>query len=91
MQWQKIISSPALIIAMFLIAAPFALQFSRNQGMARMLLTGVGFGFIFYLFSNFIATYALAGRLSVPLAAWMPVLIAGLISAALFLHFREEG
>lgn len=90
MQWQKLISSPALILAMFLIAAPFALQFSRNQGMARMLLVGVGFGFVFYFFTNFINNYGMAGRIDITLAAWLPTLIAGFLGLSLFLHFREE-
>ncbi|MFT7433225.1 MAG: lipopolysaccharide export system permease protein [Alphaproteobacteria bacterium] len=90
MQWQKLISSPALILAMFLIAAPFALQFSRNQGMARMLMVGVGFGFAFYFFTNFISNYGMAGRIDITLAAWLPTLIAGFLGLSLFLHFREE-
>tara|TARA_R110000868_G_scaffold190862_1_gene434824 strand:+ start:126850 stop:127956 length:1107 start_codon:yes stop_codon:yes gene_type:complete len=90
MQWQKLISSPALIIAMFLIAAPFALQFSRNQGMARMLMVGIGFGFGFYFFTNFISNYGMAGRIDIAFAAWLPTLIAGFLGLSLFLHFREE-
>lgn len=90
MQLQKLLSTPALVIAMFLIAAPFALQFSRNHGFGRMILTGIGFGFSFYLFSNFIHTYGIAGRIDIVLAAWIPTVIAGFLGISLFLHFREE-
>lgn len=90
MQWQKLVASPALIIAMFLIAAPFSLQFSRNQGMARMVLVGVAFGFAFYFFTNFMSAFGIAGGIDITLAAWIPTVIAGLLGLSLFIHFREE-
>lgn len=90
MQWQKLISSPALVIAMFLIAAPFSLQFSRHQGMTRMVMIGVAFGFAFYFFTNFISAFGIAGGINIMLAAWLPTVIAGLLGLSLFIHFREE-
>lgn len=90
MQWQKLIASPALIIAMFLIAAPFSLQFSRNQGMTRMVMVGITFGFAFYFFTNFISALGIAGGIDIALAAWLPTAIAGLLGLSLFIHFREE-
>ena len=90
MHFQSLLAMPALIFVMFLLAVPFALQFSRNKGVLSITLIGIAFGFIFYLFSNFIATYGLSGRLNVIIAAWLPTVIAALISLATFLHFREE-
>lgn len=90
MEWQKLIASPALILAMFLIAAPFSLQFSRNQGMARMIMVGIAFGFAFYFFTNFISAFGIAGGIDITLAAWLPTAIAGLLGLSLFIHFREE-
>lgn len=90
MQWQKLIASPALIIAMFLIAAPFSLQFSRNQGMTKMVLVGVAFGFAFYFFTNFISAFGIAGGIDITFAAWLPTVIAGFLGLSLFIHFREE-
>lgn len=90
MHLQKTLALPALILAMFLLGAPFALQFSRNQSLIRIMLLGAAFGFSFYLFSNFINTYGMAGRINVIIAAWLPTVIAGLIGLYLFLHFREE-
>lgn len=84
------LAGPALALAMFLLAAPFALHFSRSGHTAALMAMGVGFGFVFYFFSNFMATFGLSGRVDVAIAAWMPTLIAALLGLALFLHFREE-
>ena len=90
MYLQQLLAGPALLIAMFLVGAPFALHFSCSSGMTIMILSGLGFGFSFYYFSNFISAYGLAGRLNLTMAAWAPTAIAALIGLALFLHFREE-
>ncbi|MDD9911830.1 MAG: LPS export ABC transporter permease LptG [Alphaproteobacteria bacterium] len=84
------LSMPALLIAMFLLAAPFALRFSRTHGMGQVLLVGLVTGFGFYLFKEVITAYGLSGRLPAAVAAWAPTLVAGLVGIALFLHFREE-
>ncbi len=88
--WHRLLAAPGLMMALFLLAAPFALRFSRNYGLGRMVLVGLGMGLGFYLFGNLIATYGLAGRLPLPVAAWAPTVVAFLTSLALFLHFREE-
>lgn len=90
MHFQRLLSSPLLIIAMFLLATPFALRFSRGHNLGSVILVGLGLGFSFYLFSNFIAAYGLAGRLNLYLAAWLPTIIATLVSLTLFIQFREE-
>lgn len=86
----KLLATPALIVAMFLLAAPFALHFSRMRSMGSMIVVGLCFGFFFYLFTNFVGAYGLAGKLDLQLAAWMPTLIAALIAMGLLLHYREE-
>ena len=87
---QKILASPALNLALFLIGAPFALRFSRNRGLASIVLVGLGFGFVLRMFVDFVSAYGMAGNLNIILAAWMPTAIAALLGMALFLHFREE-
>jgi lipopolysaccharide export system permease protein len=90
LHWQRILSMPAMALAMFLLAAPFPLRLSRRGGIGKLLLIGLCSGFGFYLFSNIIGAYGLSGRLAIPLAAWTPTLIAALIGIALLLHFGEE-
>lgn len=90
MHLQSTLSYPALILAMFLLAVPFALQFSRNQSLLSIVVVGVGLGFSFYLLTNFMNAYGISGRIDVIIAAWLPILIAGCIGLFFFLHFREE-
>ncbi len=88
--WQKLMASPALILAMFLLAAPFSLHFSRSRGTGVLLLLGLCFGFLFYFFTNLVTTQGLSGAISLAVAAWLPTVIAGFLGLAFFLHFREE-
>lgn len=90
LHWHKILASPALILAMFLLAAPFSLHFSRSAGTGKLLLLGLCFGFLFYFFTNLVNTQGMTGAISLSLAAWLPTAIAGLFGLAFFLHFREE-
>jgi lipopolysaccharide export system permease protein len=88
--YHRLLAMPAFLIGMFLLAAPFALRFSRTHGMGQVLLVGLATGLAFYAFGNVVAAYGLSGRLPPAVAAWMPAAIAALVGAALFLHFREE-
>ena len=88
--FHRLVAGPLLLIAVFLLAAPFALRFSRSHGMGQILVVGLFTGVAFYLFSNVVAAYGLSGRLTPAIAAWAPTAVAGLIGIALLLHFREE-
>ncbi|MCP5404798.1 MAG: LPS export ABC transporter permease LptG [Pseudomonadaceae bacterium] len=90
MTLQTLLALPAFLIAMFVLGVPFALTFTRNRNLFAVVGAGLGLGFGFYLFANFMATFGLAGRLNVTLAAWAPVAIALLVGTALLLHLREE-
>ena len=81
---------PLLCMAMFILAAPFALHFSRKGGVGKLLLSGLCFGFVFYMFNSIIITLAQAGRLNIYIAVVIPILIAGLVGVYMLLHFREE-
>jgi lipopolysaccharide export system permease protein len=81
---------PLLCVAMFILGAPFALHFSRKGGVGKLLLSGLCFGFVFYMFNSIILTLAQAGRLNIYIAVIIPILIAGLIGLYMLLHFREE-
>jgi len=81
---------PLLCMAMFILAAPFAVHFSRKGGVGKLLFAGLCFGFLFYMFNNVILTLAQAGRLNLFIAIIIPILIAGLTGVYMLLHFREE-
>jgi lipopolysaccharide export system permease protein len=88
--WHKLLASPALILSMFLLAAPFALHFSRSRSTGSILLLGLVFGFLFYFFTNLVSTQGLAGAINLAVAAWLPTVIAAFLGLSFFLHFREE-
>jgi lipopolysaccharide export system permease protein len=90
MQFQRLLALPALLFAMFWLAVPWGLRNVRGGGVWQLAAAGVGMGFGFYLLTNLFTTFGLAGRLNVVLAAWAPVLVAGMAAAALLLAWREE-
>lgn len=90
MAYQRLLALPFMCLAMLLVAVPFGLKYTRTRSLGVVIISGVCMGFGFYLFSNVMAAYGLAGRLDVRLAAWLPGVIAILISVALMLQLREE-
>lgn len=87
---QQTFASPALMMAMFLLAIPFALRLQRFGGVGQLMVIGVAVGFAFYLFNNIVAAYSLSGRLDAIVASWLPILVAGLMGTTLLLQFGEE-
>ena len=81
---------PLLCMAMFILAVPFALNFSRKGSLGKLIMSGLGFGFVFYMFNNVILTLAQADRLNLYIAVIIPIVIALLIGLYMLLHFREE-
>ena len=90
MQWNTLVAQPALFIAMTLLAATVATRFSRSGQSGRMIAAGVMAGFVLYVIT-FLAK-ALGSNAVVPpvMAAWFPVLAAGLFGVTLLLH-QEDG
>lgn len=90
MAYLQLLALPALLLAMFALAVPFALRWVRGGGVPVTLGLGLGLGFGYYMLSKSMATLGLAGRMDVGLAAWTPPLIAALVAAALLVGLREE-
>lgn len=90
MAYAKLLALPALGLAMFALAIPFGLRFTRHSTLARSIGLGVGLGFTFYLLGNFVAAYGLAGRLNPSLAAWLPVGVGLLVALALVIYLQED-
>lgn len=90
MQYNTLIAQPALFIAMTLLAATVATRFSRTGQSGRTIAGGVLAGFMLYVVT-FLAK-ALGSNSVVPpvVAAWFPVLAAGLVGVTILLH-QEDG
>lgn len=87
---QQVLASPMVVLAMFLLAIPFALRLQRFGGVGRLMVVGVVVGFVFYLFNNIVVAYSLSGRLDAIVASWLPIVVAGLVGTMLLLQFGEE-
>lgn len=90
LQYQKLLSRPFLLASMVLLAAAFSLRFVRMGGVQKMVLGGVGAGFLVYVLSKITEDMSKTELLSPVTAAWAPVLIGGL-TGFLVLLYQEDG
>lgn len=90
MQYHTLLAQPALFIAMTLLAATVATRFSRTGQSSRTIAGGIIAGFVLYVVT-FLAK-ALGSNDIVPpvVAAWFPVIAAGLFGVTILLH-QEDG
>lgn len=72
----EILSLPALLAAMALIAVAFSLRLQRLGGVAAWLLVGVGAGFTAYFFGEISGALASVGAVPPLAAGWGPPLAA---------------
>ncbi len=90
MQYHSLLSLPVLLIAMTLIAASVSLRFVRFGQSASMILGGIVAAFMLYVITEVAKSFGAAGIVSPVLAAWLPVVAAGMFGIAYLLH-REDG
>jgi lipopolysaccharide export system permease protein len=89
-QYQKLLALPFLFVSMVLLAGAVSLRFFRFGGVQKMVLSGVAAGFLLYVLSKFFEDFSKAGLLNPAAAAWLPVLLGGLIGVLTLLH-QEDG
>jgi lipopolysaccharide export system permease protein len=90
LQFQSLLATPLLLIAMVLVAASVSLRFFRFGGVARMVLGGVTAGFMLYVTTQLVEDLGAAGVLSTGVAAWSPAVIGSLLGT-LALLYQEDG
>lgn len=84
------LASPAMLMAMVLIAASFSMGHARAGGVGKMVLLALLLGFGFFFLRNFAQVMGENGQLPVQVAAWAPPLAAICVAFGLLLQ-REEG
>ena len=57
--------------------------------MGLSVTSAVIFGFSLHFFQNFSITLGRSGEIPLMIATWCPVLSAGLVAIALFLHYED--
>ncbi len=90
LQLQSLLATPVLTVGMALLAAGFAMRYSRMGGTAGMIALGVSAGFALFVLDRVTGEFGESGALPVWLAAWAPS-IAGLLLAIGLLLYLEDG
>jgi lipopolysaccharide export system permease protein len=89
LQYNVLLSRPILLLAMVLIAANVSLRFSRSRDLGRMIITGVGVGFMLYVVMKIAWDLGSGGIVPPPLAAWLPSIVATLVGITVLLHLED--
>jgi lipopolysaccharide export system permease protein len=90
LQYHKLIAQPFLLVAMVMLAASVSLRFFRMGGVQKMVLSGVGAGFLLYVLSKVTEDLSKAELMHPIAAAWLPVVVGGL-TGFLALLYLEDG
>jgi len=90
LQYHKLVAQPFLLAAMVLLAASVSLRFFRFGGVQKMVLSGVGAGFLLYVLSKVTEDLSKAELMHPIAAAWLPVVVGGL-TGFMALLYQEDG
>ena len=90
LQYQKLLARPFVLASMVLLAAAVSLRFFRFGGVQKMILSGVGAGFLLYVFSKVTDDLSKAELMHPMAAAWLPVVVGGLTGLVALLY-QEDG
>ena len=90
MYWHELIAYPAILVAMLLISAVFALPPSNRQGKAliRVLLAILG-GFMLYFLTRITNVLGQSQSMPLILAAWGPALVVIPLCLSALLHLED--
>jgi lipopolysaccharide export system permease protein len=89
LQYNVLLSKPILLLAMVLIAANVSLRFSRSRDLGRVIIAGVGVGFMLYVVTKIAWDLGSGGLVSPTLAAWLPAVVASLAGVTVLLHLED--
>lgn len=90
LQFHVLLARPLLLASMVVIAATVSLGLTRSGGVGRMILGGVGAGFVLYIVTELARDLGSEGLVPAALAAWSPVVVAILLGSTVLLY-REDG
>ena len=86
--WHKRISLIFVSLVMLALIVPLATRFRRGGGLGMLFALGVGMGFSFFILDGIAVSIGELGVVFPWLAAWLPVLVFGLL--AMYLLSRSE-
>jgi lipopolysaccharide export system permease protein len=80
---------PVLFAVMVMLGCVFTLQNARMGNLGTSVVASVVCGFGLHFLQNFAATLGRSGEIPLIIATWSPILCAGLVVVALFLHYED--
>lgn len=84
---QKKVARPLATILLVLLAAAAVQKMHPRRSARLMLVSGIGVGFVYWIFDELVVTVGEAGLLPSSLAAWAAPLILGSVSMAVILRY----
>jgi lipopolysaccharide export system permease protein len=90
LHFQELLGLPLLAATMTLVSAGFSMRPARRGGVAKMIGSGIGAGFLLFVVSKIAEIIGQSGALPVVLAAWAPAASGLMLAVALLLH-TEDG
>jgi lipopolysaccharide export system permease protein len=90
MQYAQLLSRPALLMAMVVLAATVSLRSFRSGGIQTMVIMGMVGGIGFFLLTEVSRQIGIAGLVSPTTAVWVPIGLALLVALTVLLH-QEDG
>jgi lipopolysaccharide export system permease protein len=90
LQYYQLIARPFLLAAMVLLAASVSLRFFRFGGVQKIVLGGIGAGFVLYVMAKITGDLSKAGLMAPLSAAGLPPAV-GAVTGLIALLYQEDG
>jgi lipopolysaccharide export system permease protein len=90
LQYYQLLAQPFYLVAMVLLAASVSLRFFRFGGVQKIVLGGIGAGFMLYVLAKITGDLSKAGLMAPMAAAGLPPAIGG-ITGVVALLYQEDG
>ncbi|WP_161142192.1 LPS export ABC transporter permease LptG [Propylenella binzhouense] len=89
LELNTLLGRPVFLAAMVAIAATVSLRLFRQGGIGRLVVTGVGSGFLLYVVTEIVSDLGENGVVDPALAAWLPSVVALTFGATALLHLED--
>ena len=90
LQYYQLLAQPFYLVAMVLLAAAVSLRFFRFGGVQKVVLGGIGAGFLLYVMAKVTGDLSKAGLMGPLAAAGLPVAV-GAVTGLIALLYQEDG
>jgi lipopolysaccharide export system permease protein len=90
LQYYQLLAQPFYLASMVLLAAAVSLRFFRIGGVQKVVLGGIGAGFLLYVLAKITGDLSKAGLMPPLAAAGLPALVGGLTGLTALLY-QEDG